>query len=146
MNPAAIIKDATADGVNLALSPTGTIKATGEQAAVNRWLPIIRDNKPAIVATLRAANEPVDPEAIEERAAIMEYDGGLSREEAEALAHAMQTRRMRERGEIPPHYTEVTTCARCGPVHIFPGVPDRVDGCPWCFNRVKGLPVPVVTP
>ena len=37
MTPAAIIKEAAADGVNLALSPTGTIKAAGEQAAVNRW-------------------------------------------------------------------------------------------------------------
>ncbi len=91
------------------------------------------------------ANEPapIDPEAIEERAAIMEYDGGLSREEAEAMAHAIQTRRMRERGEVPAHYTATTTCKHCGPVPIFPGVPATVLGCPWCFNRVQGLPVPV---
>ncbi len=43
MTPAAIIKQAAVDGVNLALSPAGTIKATGDQVVVNRWLPIIRD-------------------------------------------------------------------------------------------------------
>lgn len=60
----------------------------------------------------------------------------------EAMAHAIQTRRMRERGEIPPHYTSTTHCKHCGPVPIFPGGADTVLGCPCCFNRVKGLPVP----
>ena len=35
-----------------------------------------------------------------------------------------------------------TVCARCGAVPIFAGVAKRVEWCPWCFNRVKGLPVP----
>ncbi len=60
----------------------------------------------------------------------------------EALARAIQTRRMRERGEILPHYTSTTVCARCGGVPIFAGVAERVLGCPWCFNRVKGRSVP----
>ncbi len=57
-----------------------------------------------------------------------------------AFAHAIQTRRMREHGEVPAHYTATTTCKHCGPVPIFPGCPETVLGCPWCFNRVKGLP------
>ena len=60
----------------------------------------------------------------------------------EALARAIQTRRMRERGEVPPHYTSTTSCAHCGPVPIFPGASERVLGCPWCFNRIRRLPVP----
>ncbi len=60
----------------------------------------------------------------------------------EALANSIQIRRMRERGEVPPDYTATTVCRHCGPVPIFPGVAERVLGCPWCFNRVKGLPVP----
>ncbi len=55
---------------------------------------------------------------------------------AQALAHAVQTRRMRERGEVPPHYTATTLCAGCGPVPIWPGAPEHVLACPWCFNRV----------
>ena len=60
MTPATIIKRAMADGVNLALSTTGTIKARGERAAVNRWLPVIREHQPGIVAALQeAGNEPL---------------------------------------------------------------------------------------
>ena len=62
----------------------------------------------------------------------------------EALANSITIRRMRERGEVPSHYTATTVCAHCGPVPISAGVAERVLGCPWCFNRVKGLPVPRV--
>jgi hypothetical protein len=60
----------------------------------------------------------------------------------EVLAAAVATRRMRERGEAPAHYTASTTCAHCGLVPIFAGTPDRVLSCPWCFNRTAGRPVP----
>lgn len=53
MNAAAIIREVMADGVNLTLSPAGTIKATGEHAAVSRWLPTIREHKSDIVAALQ---------------------------------------------------------------------------------------------
>ena len=53
MTPAAIINEAMADGVSLTISPAGTIKATGDGAAVNRWLPAIRENKAEIVAALK---------------------------------------------------------------------------------------------
>jgi hypothetical protein len=63
MTPAAIIREAAADGVSLALSPAGTIKATGDQAAVNRWLPVLREYKPAILAALAHLDLPgVPPE------------------------------------------------------------------------------------
>ena len=49
---------------------------------------------------------------------------------------------MRSRGVIPNHYTSTTTCKHCGPVPIWEGCPPEVLGCPWCFNRHKGLPIP----
>jgi hypothetical protein len=52
MTPDTIIRQATAEGVTLALSTTGTLKATGEQDAVNRWLPIIKEQKAGVVKTL----------------------------------------------------------------------------------------------
>jgi hypothetical protein len=52
MNTAELIEQATAEGVILALSPSGTIKATGDQTAVNKWLPTIRDNKTGILCEL----------------------------------------------------------------------------------------------
>ena len=71
MTPAAIIQQAQADGVTLALSPVGTIKAAGNGEAVNRWLPVIREHKAELLAELRAANdtayEPLTDPAVEAR-------------------------------------------------------------------------------
>ena len=53
MTPATIIREAQAEGVRLALSPTGTIKATGDGAAVNRWLAVIRERKAEIIEALK---------------------------------------------------------------------------------------------
>ena len=57
MTPATIIQKAQADGVLLALSPAGTIKAAGNGEAVNRWLPVIREHKAELLDMLRAASE-----------------------------------------------------------------------------------------
>ena len=53
MTPAAIIREAQADGVSLNLSPAGTIKATGHGAAVNRWLAVIRERKAEVIEALK---------------------------------------------------------------------------------------------
>jgi hypothetical protein len=58
MTPATIIRKARADSVSLSLSPSGTIKATGDSVRVNRWLTVIREQKAAIIDALQAdANE-----------------------------------------------------------------------------------------
>ncbi len=97
MTPAAIIKEATADGVNLTLSGTGTIKASGDQAAINRWVPILREHKPGILAVLIESGAELftftppgdqanDDEALQERVAIMMEGNGW--DEAAALREA----------------------------------------------------------
>lgn len=53
MTHATIIERVEADGVRLTLSPDGTIKATGDGAAVNRWLAVIRQHKAEIVEALK---------------------------------------------------------------------------------------------
>lgn len=55
MTPASIISAAQADGVRLVLSSTGTIKATGDGAAVNRWLAAIRKHKTEIIDILKVS-------------------------------------------------------------------------------------------
>ncbi len=57
MTPATIIQQAQADGVILAVSPTGTIKAVGNGEAVTRWLPVIREHKADLLDMLRAASK-----------------------------------------------------------------------------------------
>lgn len=68
MTPATIIQQAQAEGVVLTLSPTGTVRATGTGDAVYRWLPLIREHKPGIVAALQeAVNDPLPDPAMEGR-------------------------------------------------------------------------------
>jgi hypothetical protein len=55
MTPATIIREAQTDGVRLALSPAGTIRATGDGAAVNRWLAVIRERKAEIIDALKVS-------------------------------------------------------------------------------------------
>ena len=57
MIAANIIRQAAAEGVELALSGSGAIKASGRREAVLRWQPVIVEHKPAIVAALLAAND-----------------------------------------------------------------------------------------
>ena len=60
----------------------------------------------------------------------------------EAFARVVQGTIMRGRGEVPPGWTATTVCQHCGVVPIFQGCAPRVDGCPWCFNRIAGKPIP----
>lgn len=59
MTLAVIMKQVKADGVSLALSPSGTIKATGDGAAVNRWLSVIREYKAGIIEALKIDSPPM---------------------------------------------------------------------------------------
>ncbi len=60
----------------------------------------------------------------------------------QALSELLVIENMRSKGIAPNHYTSTTTCKHCGPVPIWDGCPPEVNGCPWCFNRIKGLPIP----
>jgi hypothetical protein len=59
-----------------------------------------------------------------------------------AFADLLAIEDMRQQGIVPDHYTATTVCRRCGPVPIWEGCAPVVAGCPWCFNRIKGLPIP----
>jgi hypothetical protein len=61
LSAATIIQQAAADGITLTLAPSGTIRATGDRAAVARWAAPIREHKLGIVEALSAAaNDPAD--------------------------------------------------------------------------------------
>ena len=57
MRAATIIRDAEADGVNLTLSGSDKIKASGNRESVNRWLTLISEHKPGIIEALQPAAE-----------------------------------------------------------------------------------------
>ena len=69
-------------------------------------------------------------------------NGELTEAELPIAIEMVAITEMRERGIVPEHYTAETECKHCGPVPIFEGCPPNVNGCPWCFNRIKGLPIP----
>ena len=82
MNPEAILIAMRADGISLAISRTGNIAAKGDRQALGRWKHVLSEHKSELLDYLRRAAR----DSAEERAAIIEYDGGLSREAAEQLA------------------------------------------------------------
>lgn len=57
MTAAALIERANRDGLTLAVTGAGTLRVSGDPVAVDRWAPVIRDNKPEVLALL-AANGP----------------------------------------------------------------------------------------
>jgi len=63
-------------------------------------------------------------------------------EQLKAFAELVMIEDMRHQGIVPDHYTATTNCKHCGPVPIFEGCWPESDGCPWCFNRLQGLPMP----
>jgi hypothetical protein len=136
-----LIREAEAAGMLLEVD-AGEVYASG--ALTETMLNRLRARKDELLPVLMAAKFGLTVTALREAAGPdwpeVERDPAL----LECLAHAVQTRRMRERGEVPAHYTATTTCTHCGPVPIFPGVPAHVLACPWCFNRVAGMPVPEI--
>jgi hypothetical protein len=90
LTPVDLIASALVDGVVLRLAVDDTLKAVGDSTAVARWVDRIKANKAAIIAALKVGAgdtaEPFDREAFEERSAIAEFDGWLTRADAESLA------------------------------------------------------------
>ena len=66
--------------------------------------------------------------------------GTISTATLAAFAHSLAEHRAMEQGQIPSGFTERAHCRRCGPVWLR--VAGEVAGCPWCWNRVAGLPIP----
>lgn len=59
-----------------------------------------------------------------------------------AYARALLCTAALRTGKAPRTWDEVRHCAGCGPVWLWHGAPLNVKACPWCWNRLAGLPVP----
>ena len=75
------------------VTPAETPAVTGKAAQLAPCTAVTAVTAQNDAKANEAAREPCDREAWEERAAIAEFDGGLSREEAEALAWKEGNRR-----------------------------------------------------
>lgn len=127
MTPAAIIRQATAGGVILALSPSGTIRATGGEAAVNQWLPLIRQHKAELLAELSAgaAGGPV-PLKAEHEAAIRRWLAHIEETDHALIAHCLE--QCRSDPEALAYFLR-----QAGDVHR-----DDRRSCPQCANLTAG--------
>lgn len=112
MSPTELIQRMTAEGVTLQVTSTGTLKAIGEQTAIDRWLPILKARKPDLVAALTQL-----PDDLERRVRSMAHRWRYSSEELDdvldrarrdptawARAVALDERReamFREQGLLP---------------------------------------------
>ena len=67
-------------------------------------------------------------------------NGDVSDETLATFAASVVQRREMERGIRPAGYTEHATCRQCGPIWLW--TPGEVLGCPWCWNRTAGKPIP----
>ncbi len=145
MNTAALLNEVTRRGIKLKPDGDALCYTAPKDALTPDLLVELKTHKAELLAELSVSiTLPDTPEddILAEAQRIAGNEPNLSEDEYQALIRAIQTRRMRERGDVPPRYTSTTICRYCGPVPIFPGVGERVEGCPWCFNRVRGLSVP----
>jgi hypothetical protein len=60
--------------------------------------------------------------------------------ELKAWAAALAMRAVRYRGQVPRGWDQVVKCTHCGLVYSF--APGECLACPWCENRIRGLPIP----
>jgi len=61
-----------------------------------------------------------------------------------AWADLLHERQLMKQGVVPEDFTAITHCACCGDVFVPLAQANNgsVDGCPWCWNKARGLPVP----
>jgi hypothetical protein len=151
MTPAAIIAAATSDGVSLTLSPTGSIKVSGESEAVSRWTPTIAASKAGIVEALKAGDQTPPPicEAFEERAGIIEFDGGLARPDAEQAAFEQTCKNCehmtspgRSAGYCGAEAMRDTLQPAYGDGHPLRRLPDDAGASCAAFEQVEGYQAP----
>jgi len=93
----------------------------------------LKSKKPELLRSLRE---------LQERAGSDWDEVSADPAKLKSFAELVMITDMRHRGIVPDHYTSETECKNCGPVPIWPRCPPEVKECPWCFNRLQGLPMP----
>ena len=134
MNTAPILIELSAKGVSVGVEGSELVLKAPKGTLTSFLVSKVKKAKPALMSSLDEIREKIGPEWEE-----------ISKNPAElrAFLNLLAISKMRERGIAPDHYTSTTTCKHCGPVPIWQGCPPEVLGCPWCFNRLEGLPIPV---
>jgi len=56
----------------------------------------------------------------------------------------LQERRLIESGQVPSNYTAIAHCNLCGDIYVPLEIAaySNLQGCMWCSNRFKKMPIP----
>ena len=123
------------------ISPAGGLLIEPASRLTDAQRAYIRANKVLLLAELRAETTPpppveLDQEALEERAAILEFEAGFSRDEAERRALALMSAPPVDSAITPPvAKAEIVCCADCAHSVLPP------DTCPLYGWRLCGLDI-----
>ena len=140
MIAADLISEATAAGLCLQAVGNDRLKCTSKGPPPPQLLARLRDRKADLIAALRAEDHrdhSIDDaqrwrDAYEEKAAIRQYDGGLSRVEAEAAALLDMPTRWRSENPLPA--SDRAVCCHCG--ETKPDTPILADnGHAWLHEQ-----------
>ena len=135
MSARTLIAEFSARGIKV--RPNGSnVTVSPRKALTPELLRRIKREKPALIRELQKLRQ----EAGEDWDEIANNPKQLK-----AFNELLMISEMRSQGVTPDHYTSCTECKYCGPVPIWNGCPPQVVGCPWCFNRLKGLPIPTMS-
>lgn len=151
MNAVALIETCQRQGIQLSTNGDKLhVKAPDRASLSPELLDRLRAEKPRLMPLLRACAEAclsldnvkapellaaLAPEDISELQALPDPRKFLG-----SFALALSATRWRQLGISPPWWTSPAHCDRCGPVYLWASI--SVAGCPWCWNRRHGLPIP----
>ncbi len=130
MNTLPLLSELAGRGVRISVD--GRHLAVSQGKLTNSLETSIRENKPALVASLTrlrqyATDDDEWQEIVSDPAQFKAYISSVA------------TLEQRQRGKIPSHYTVTVHCRTCSQdVPHFPVDGDMVGACVWCLN---GLPV-----
>ncbi len=136
MSALPIITEITDQGITAQIEGVdkdGIVLSAPEGTFTPELLAKLKSKKPELLRSLKE---------LQERAAQDWAEISTDPAKLISFAELVMITEMRHRGIIPDHYTSTTECKHCGPVPIFEGNCPESDGCPWCFNRLQGLPMP----
>ncbi len=128
-----IITEITDQGITARVEGDEVVLSASKGTLTPDVISRLRSKKPDLLRSLKELQERAEQDWSE----ISTNPGKLK-----ALAELIMIEDMRHRGLVPDHYTATVNCKHCGPVPIFEGCWPESDGCPWCFNRLQGLPMP----
>lgn len=159
MTPGQFMEKATTNGIRISIAGSD-LDVRSVQPLTDDQLDFLKRHKSRLIAELNSEagadakllealstachGLPIAPTEVREALAPEDVDdwlkGNISSETLAAFAQSMVQRREMDQGKAPAQYTERAVCKQCGPVWLwFAG---EVLGCPWCWNRIAGRPIP----